>query len=96
MSFIDTKIKNVEEDPDKKWIATSNDYLHRIKHFFRWLYNQKDAEAKALAKGEVVRQEEWETSTFARIRERRSKRISPYLETELWERNELLSIIKLF
>ena len=83
MSFLDTKIKDVEEDPDKKWISTWNDYLHRIKHFFRWLYNQKDAEAKALAKGEVVRQEEWETPTFARIREKRSKRISPYLETEL-------------
>ena len=45
MSFLDTKIKNVEEDPDKKWITTWNDYLHRIKHFFRWLYNQKDVEA---------------------------------------------------
>ncbi len=41
ISFLDTKIKNVEEDPDKKWITTWNDYLHRIKHFFRWLYNQK-------------------------------------------------------
>ena len=32
MSFLDTKIKNVE-DPDKKWITTWNDYLHRINHF---------------------------------------------------------------
>ena len=94
MSFLNTKIKNLEEDSDKKWITTQNDYLHRIKHFFRWLYNQKDAEAKGLAKGEVVRQEEWETPTFARIREKRSKRISPYLETESCERDELLSLIK--
>ena len=34
MSFLDTKIKNVQEDPDKKWITTRNDYLHLIKHFF--------------------------------------------------------------
>jgi hypothetical protein len=32
-SFLDTKIKNVEEDPDKKWMTTWNDYLHRIKHY---------------------------------------------------------------
>ena len=25
MSFLDTKIKNVVEDPDKKWITTWND-----------------------------------------------------------------------
>jgi hypothetical protein len=42
----------------------------------------------------VLTQREWETPSFARIREKRSKRISQYLETELWERDELLSIIK--
>ena len=31
ISFLDTKIKNSEEDPDKKWITTWNDYLWRIK-----------------------------------------------------------------
>jgi hypothetical protein len=70
MSFLNTKIKNVEEDPDKKWITTWNDYL-RIKHFFRWLYNQKDVETKGLAKGEALSQQDWETPIFARIREKR-------------------------
>jgi integrase/recombinase XerD len=93
MSFLNTKIKNVE-DPDKKWITTWNDYLHRIKHFFRWLYNQKGVDSKGLATGEVPTQQDWETPSFARIREKKSKRITPYLETELWERDELLSIIK--
>ena len=41
--FLDTKIKNVEDDPDKRWI-TWNDYLIRIKYFFRWMYNCKDKE----------------------------------------------------
>jgi integrase/recombinase XerD len=41
---LDTKIKNSEEDPDKYWITTWNDYLGRIKYFFRWLYNCKDKE----------------------------------------------------
>jgi integrase/recombinase XerD len=30
-SFLDTKIKSFEEDPDKKCIITWNDYLGRIK-----------------------------------------------------------------
>jgi integrase/recombinase XerD len=37
--YLQTKIKSTEEDPDQKWITTYNDYLHRIKHFFRWLHN---------------------------------------------------------
>ena len=35
LSFLDTKIKNKEEDPDGKWMRTWNDYLQRIKYFFR-------------------------------------------------------------
>ena len=60
MSFLDTKIKNVE-DSDKKWITRWNDYLHRIKHFFRWLYNQKDVEVTGLVKRKVLTQQDWET-----------------------------------
>ena len=47
LSFLNTKIKTKEEDPEQKWITTYNDYLHRIKHFlggftmrtgvFRWI-----------------------------------------------------------
>lgn len=35
MEFLDTKMNNKEGDPDKKWIRTWNDYLQRIKYFFR-------------------------------------------------------------
>jgi len=41
-SFLDSKIKGVEQDPDKRWITTWNDYLGRIKYFFRWMYNYDD------------------------------------------------------
>jgi hypothetical protein len=44
ITFLDTKIKNSEDDPDKRWITTWNDYLGRIKYFFRWMYNCKDKE----------------------------------------------------
>jgi hypothetical protein len=37
-------MKTVEQDPDKRWITTLNDYLGRIKFFLRWLYNIKMGE----------------------------------------------------
>jgi integrase/recombinase XerD len=40
-SFLDTNMKTNSEDPEQRWITTWNDYLVRIKHFFRWLYNCK-------------------------------------------------------
>lgn len=41
VSFLDTKIKNIDIDPDKKWITRWNDYLWRIKYFFRWFHNYR-------------------------------------------------------
>ena len=38
-SFLNTKIKDDQHDPDKKWITTWNHYLNRIRLFFRWLHN---------------------------------------------------------
>jgi hypothetical protein len=91
LSFLDTRIKDSQSDPDKKWIRTWNDYLQRIKYFFRWLYNHKQRDNDGL---ETLPISDWTTRSFVQIREKRSKRISPYLETELWERDEFLSIIK--
>ena len=91
IAFLDTRTKDTETDPDRRWIRTWNDYLQRIKYFFRWLYNQKEIEAKGL---EPIPTSDWTTPGFCQIKEKRTKRISPYLETELWERDEILSIIK--
>jgi hypothetical protein len=41
LSFLDSKIKSKGDDPDGKWMRTWNDYLQRIKYFFRWFYNEK-------------------------------------------------------
>lgn len=38
-SFLNTKIKSSDIDPDKRWITTWNHFLNRIKLFMRWLYN---------------------------------------------------------
>ena len=91
VSFLNTKIKESNLDPDKKWITTWNDYLWRIKYFFRWLHNYRLAKEKGQEPVEIY---DWITPEFASIKKKKSKRISPYLENELWERDDLLTIIK--
>jgi integrase/recombinase XerD len=82
--FLDTKIKDSSNDPEKRWITSWNHYLTRIKLFFRWLYN-KDKE---------IDKDYWETPDFLKIKNKKTKRISPYVESEIWEKDELLSILK--
>jgi integrase/recombinase XerD len=84
LSFLDTKIKDSEKDPEKRWITSWNHYLTRIKLFFRWLYN-KDKE---------IDKDYWETPNFLKIKNKKTKRTSPYVESEIWEKDELLSILK--
>ena len=91
ISFLDTKIKDTNADPDKKWITTWNDYLWRIKYFFRWFHNHKLVKEKG---NEPSNSSDWITPSLVSIKKKRTKRISPYLETELWEKEDLLNIIK--
>ena len=79
-AFLDTKVKSPKQDPEKKWITTYNHYLRRIKLFYRWPYNQRgkddiEEDPDAMA--------DWETPSFARIREKRTKRLSPCSENEI-------------
>jgi len=37
---------------------------------------------------------EWETPTFAKIKEKKTKSLSPYSETEIWDRDELLLVVR--
>jgi len=85
LNFLNEKIKNQEEDPDKRWITTWNHYLHRIKLFMRWLHNKE--------KG-LNDYTDWESPDFLKIKSKKTKRLSPYLESELWEKDELLTIVK--
>lgn len=90
IAFLDTKVKSHEEDSDKKWITTWNHYLNRIKLFFRWLYNTRGKEAS----GENTLSSEWKTPAFVRLKGKKAKRLSPYLETDLWDRDAILFIVK--
>ena len=67
-SFLDTKIKSLEDDPDKKCIITWNDYLGRIKYFMRWLHNYRG--------GASMHQSDWITPPFSRIKEKKNKVVS--------------------
>ena len=90
LSFLDTKIKNKEEDPDGKWMRTWNDYLQRIKYFFRWVYNEKLRQER---NEESLDPSDWVTPSFLKIKEKKSKRISPYLESEIWDKDDFQTII---
>ena len=87
MRYLKSKEKIIEEDPDRKWITTWNDYLGRIKKFYRWLHNQ-------YRKKELVNVSDWVTPNFVKIKTKTTKRLSPYLESELWDREELALVIK--
>ncbi|HKO65191.1 MAG TPA: hypothetical protein VJU13_08310, partial [Candidatus Nitrosocosmicus sp.] len=84
LSFLDSKIKSKEDDPDGKWMRTWNDYLQRIKYFFRWLYNEK---LRQQQNEEPIDPSDWVTPSFLKIKEKKSKRISPYLESEIWDKD---------
>ncbi len=90
VAFLDTRRKSKEEDPEQRWTTTWNDYLWRLKMFYRWLYNLK-------IKGDDHQKyniSSWITPEFVNINKKKTKRLSPYNESEIWDREELLSIVK--
>ncbi len=63
LQFLDLKRKTEDKDPDKKWITTWNDYLWRLKYFYRWLYNAKDRGSDAKS------YDSWITPSFINIKD---------------------------
>jgi integrase len=89
LKFLNTKMKDVDIDPEGRWITTWNDYLDRIKVFYRWLYNYQMIDEK-----NRLAPEDWTTPDFIKIKHRKSQRISPYSANEIWELDEILTIVK--
>ena len=85
VSFLNTRKKNESIDPDKRWITTWNDYLHRIKHFMRWLHSNDIT---------LVAPSDWNTPPFVQIKKMKTKRLSRYAESEIWDLEDLKLIIK--
>ena len=94
ISFLDSKIKPIEIDPDKKWITTWNVYMNHLKYFFRWFYNEYAKERGYKPEYNYSSPMDWTTPEFMKIKKKKTKRLSPYIESELWSKEELLLIIK--
>ena len=94
IEFLDTRKKDINLDPEQKWIRTWNDYLQRIKYFMRWLHNHHNNNNDIDISVDSMQISDWETPSFVQIKKKKTNRISPYLESELWERDELLTIVK--
>ena len=64
----------------------------RLKLFFRWLHNKK---IKEINREEAKPEDEWKTPPFLQQnKKKKTKRLSPFLETEIWDRDELLKVVK--
>jgi hypothetical protein len=91
IKFLDMKRKSKEGDPEQRWITTWNDYLWRLKMFYRWLYNLK---LKGNEQSNIHDINNWKTPDFVNINKKKTKRLSPYNESHIWDKEELLSIVK--
>ena len=59
--------------------------------FYRWLYNFKIKEENQINYSNI---NNWNTPNFVNINKKKTKRLSPSNESEIWDREELLSIVK--
>ncbi len=85
VGFLDSKKKNSEIDPDKKWMRTWNDYLSRLIGFYKWLSN-KDLGTD---------REDWETPEPVKlIKMKKNKRKTSYSPNDVWSEDELLLSLK--
>ena len=80
--FLDIKL-DLTLDLEKRCITTWNGYLVRVKHFFRWLHKYKvRLDLKSDSSTSSV---DWQTPAFVSIKKKRTKRLSPYGEHEIWD-----------
>lgn len=85
ISFLDKRKKSIEDDPEKKWERTWNDYLARLVGFYKWISN-KDNETE---------REEWDTpEPIKSIKKKKNKRDSSYSPNDVWSQDDLLLVVK--
>jgi integrase/recombinase XerD len=71
-----------EHDTDGKYITSFNYYLRLLCVFFRWLTNRDRST-----------DENWETPPFLRIKSKKALRESPYGVNDIWELDDVLTIV---
>ena len=92
IAYLDTKMKDILIDPEKRWITSRNDYLGDLKYLFRWLHNYELRNTQDQEPNPTP--SEWATPEFIQIKKKKSKRSSPYSQSEIWELEDLKTIIK--
>ena len=65
-----------------------------FKIFFRWLYNENDKVNDADNDKYSKSIQDCITPDFIQIKLKKTKRLSPYSQNEIWEKEELLTIIR--
>jgi hypothetical protein len=70
-----------KHDNEGRWISSLKLNLTLIKTFFRWL-NNKD-----------IPYDEWQTPQFLKIKPKKPLRDSPYGVNDIWEQDEVLTIV---
>jgi site-specific recombinase XerD len=71
-----------EHDAEGKYISSFNLYLGLLRAFFRWLTNRDKSE------------DDWETPLFLKIKNKKPLRDSPYGINDIWQLDELLTIVE--
>jgi integrase/recombinase XerD len=73
-----------EHDLDGKYITSFNYYLGLLRVFFRWLFNRDKPESD----------EDWETPPYLKIKYKKPLRESPYGINDIWELDDVLTIVE--
>ena len=77
-----------EHDSEGKYITTFNQYLGLLRTFFRWLYN-------SYCNNKPTDNEDWETPLFIKkIKAKKPLRDSPYGNSDIWQLDEVLTIVQ--
>ena len=72
LSFLNSKLKSIEDDPEKRSIVMWNDYLGRIKYFIRWLYNCRTKDDRNQNES-LTDPAYWMTASFVQIRKKKTE-----------------------
>ena len=83
-TLLDTKFRDLAEDADKRWITTGQPGT------IIWLLNEKMLQVRRTPYHDL--KYDWQTPEFALII-KKTKRLSPHSENEIWDHEELKSII---
>lgn len=77
-------VGSIIKDSEGKWVSAYNLRLAICRRFFRWFYNRRRE------------QEYWKTPSWFNIKNQKSDRATkgPYLNSQIWSEQELLSILK--